>query len=87
MLTEAEKAVLKQAAASEVDRSKRIDHATAFVKEQNPKAFFHDTDKKPDPTMKLRKFYDEPRSLILGQDYESYVTAYKPPVFTRNMGK
>jgi hypothetical protein len=45
---------------------KAIDEVTAVIKKQSPEKFFHYTkDNKPDPAMRDRVFYDEPRNLEL----------------------
>ena len=45
---------------------KAIDEVTAAIKKQSPEKFFHYTkDNKPDPAMRDRVFYDEPRNLEL----------------------
>ena len=62
--------------------SKRIDEAIRFLKLQNPEAFFHDTETKTDPAMRLRKFYNEPR-MLPRDEYFSYVVPYAPPVIKR----
>ena len=47
-------------------KNKAIDEATALIKKQSPEKFFHYTkDNKPDPAMRDRVFYDEPRNLEL----------------------
>jgi hypothetical protein len=50
------------------EKIKAIDEATALIKKQNPEKFFHYTkDNKPDPAMRGRVFYDEPRNLELSE--------------------
>jgi hypothetical protein len=47
---------------------KAIDEVTAIIKKQNPEKFFHYTkDNKPDPAMRHRVFYDEPRNLEMSE--------------------
>jgi hypothetical protein len=58
--------MLRNAAAIKpvAEKIKAIDDATALIKKQNPEKFFHYTkDNKPDPAMRNRVFFDEPRNL------------------------
>jgi hypothetical protein len=68
LLTHVQVMMLKDAAATQpvIARTKAIDEVTDFIKKQNPEKFFHYTkDNKPDPAMRDRVFYDEPRNLEL----------------------
>ena len=68
LLTHVQVMMLKDAAATQpvIARAKAIDEVTDFIKKQNPEKFFHYTkDGKPDPAMRDRVFYDEPRNLEL----------------------
>lgn len=53
-----------------------IKEVTALIKKQSPGLFFHDTkDGKPDPAMRNRMFFDEPRHLELSE-YKGCVVRY-----------
>ena len=68
LLTHVQVMMLKDAAATQpvIARTKAIDEVTDFIKKQNPEKFFHYTkDNKPDPAMRDRVFFDEPRNLEL----------------------
>lgn len=68
MLTSMQKAILKMAAQEPKDvRSDRINDAIKLIKSQSPELFFHDTDKKADPAMSRRVFFDQPYSLLPDQ--------------------
>ena len=73
MLTEMQKAFLKMAAKEPVEvRNDRIDDAIKLLKSQSPSLFFDDSDRKPDPAMRNRVFYNQPYSLMPDQ-YKSHV--------------
>ena len=58
------------------EKIKAIDEVTTFIKKQNPEKFFHYTkDGKPDPAMRKRVFYDEPRNLEIS-DYAGCSVPY-----------
>jgi hypothetical protein len=77
MLTEMQKTILRMAAREPVEvRNDRINDAIRLIKTQSPRAFFHDTEKKADPDMAKRVFYDQPYSL-LPEQYASHVVEYK----------
>lgn len=77
MLTPMQKLMLQEAAADPVNtRNKKIDEITELIKKQSPEKFFHYTKEgKPDPAMKRRMFYDEPRNLDL-TEYAGSVVPY-----------
>jgi hypothetical protein len=78
MLTEMQKSILRMAAREpEEVRIDRINEATKLIKAQSPEAFFHDTDKKADPAMANRVFYDQPYSLMPDQ-YARHVVPLRP---------
>ena len=73
MLTEMQKTILRMAAREPVEvRNDRINDAVRLIKTQSPRAFFHDTEKKADPDMAKRVFYDQPYSLMPDQ-YQRHV--------------
>jgi hypothetical protein len=77
MLNQTQIAMLKDAASAPYEvRSKRIEAATSFIKDQSSSKFFIDVNGKPDPALKQRVFYDEPRNLELS-DYAGCVVPYK----------
>ena len=77
MLTPMQMMMLREAAAYPVNtRNKAIEDVTALIKKQSPEKFFHYTKEgKPDPAMKQRMFYDEPRNLELA-DYAGCTVPY-----------
>lgn len=77
MLTPMQKMMLCEAAKAPLGvRNKSIEDVTALIKKQSPEKFFHYTkDGKPDPAMKQRMFYDEPRNLELAE-YAGSVVPY-----------
>ena len=77
MLTPMQMMMLREAAAYPLNiRTKTINDVTALIKKQSPEKFFHYTKEgKPDPAMKQRMFYDEPRNLELA-DYAGCKVPY-----------
>lgn len=67
--------ILREAAATTKDKIQAIDGVIALLKLQNPEKFFHDKGGKPDPALRNRTFYDEPRNLELSE-YKSAVVPY-----------
>lgn len=54
-----------------------LKEVTALIKTQSPGLFFHETkDGKPDPTMCLRRFHDQPSGLDLNREYAGYNVPY-----------
>lgn len=63
--------MLREAATNEARKE-----VTDLIKQQSPGLFFHDTkDGKPDPAMRNRVFYDEPRNLE-ATDYKKHIVPY-----------
>lgn len=57
-------------------RREAIKEVTELIKKQSPGLFFQDTkDGKPDPAMRHRVFFDEPRNLDFAE-YKKYVVPY-----------
>ena len=77
LLTPMQVMMLREAAAMpKTERSKAIEETTTLIKKQSPEKFFHYTKEgKPDPAMKQRMFYDEPRNLELA-DYAGCKVPY-----------
>lgn len=68
MLTEMQKLILRMAAQEpEATRIDRINDAIKLLKLQSPALFFDDSDRKPDPAMRNRVFYNQPYSLMPDQ--------------------
>lgn len=78
ILTPMQVAMLREAAETTPvsERTKAIDATVAMIFKQSPEKFYHYTkDGKPDPAMKQRVFYDEPRNLEL-VEYGGYKLPY-----------
>lgn len=77
LLTPMQVMMLREAAAMpKTERNKAIEETTTLIKKQSPEKFFHYTKEgKPDPAMKQRMFYDEPRHLELA-DYAECTVPY-----------
>jgi hypothetical protein len=74
MLTEMQKSILRMAAKEpEEVRIDRINDAIKLIKSQSPAAFFHDTEKKADPDLAKRVFFDQPYSLMPDQYFRHVV--------------